>query len=153
MLYLDTSALLKLHIRESGSVEVQQWVTAQDDPLPVWEIQEMELTNALRLKVFWGELTEAEAEAQIVHVRDRKRRGLYFHPEIHRSDLMDTFRRLSTATMRLGCRTIDVLHVACALQLAPAAFVSFDTRRCTLAREAGLSVLGAPPPVAPDSAG
>ncbi len=153
MLYLDTSALLKLHIRESGSVEVQQWVTAQDDPLPVWTIQEMELTNALRLKVFWGELTEAEAEAQIAHLHDRKRRGLYFHPEIHRSDLMETFRRLSAETMRLGCRTLDALHVACALQLVPAAFVSFDTRQCVLARQAGLTVLGVPPPVARDCAG
>ena len=142
MLYLDTSALLKLHIREAGSSDVQHWVTAQDDPLPVWEIQEMQLTNALRLKVFRGELTEAEAETQIGHLRDRKRRGLYFQPEIHRSDLMETFRRLSAETMRLGCRTLDVLHVACALQLAPAAFVSFDTRQCALARQAGLSVLG-----------
>lgn len=48
MLYLDTSALLKLYLRESGSEAVQARVAAQDLPLPVWEIQEAELVNALR---------------------------------------------------------------------------------------------------------
>lgn len=55
MLYLDTSALLKLYIRESGSDWVQTQVASQDDPLPIWELQEAELLNALHLKVFWGE--------------------------------------------------------------------------------------------------
>jgi len=45
MLYLDTSALLKLYIREQGSEAVQARVASQDLPLPIWEIQEAELIN------------------------------------------------------------------------------------------------------------
>lgn len=142
MLYLDTSALLKLYIRESGSEEVQARVAAQDLPLPVWEIQEMELVNALRLKAFWKEITREQAEAQIGHFEDRQRRGLYVFPEIHRSNLLRTFRRLSAVTPQLGCRTMDVLHVACAVEIAATGFISFDERQRALAGHAGLKVIG-----------
>jgi predicted nucleic acid-binding protein len=140
MLYLDTSALLKLYIREPGSEAVQARVVEQDRPLPIWEIQEAELINALRLKAFWKEISPAQAESQIELFQDRRRRGQYFFPELRRSDLMDTFRRLSAETPRLGCRTMDIFHVACALQLGATAFLGFDKRQLSLALHAGLQV-------------
>lgn len=142
MLYLDTSALLKLYIREPGSEEVQARIAAQDQPLPVWEIQEMELTNALRLKAYWKDITADQAEAQLTLFHERRQRGLYVFPELRRGALMDTFRRLSAETPRLGCRTMDILHVACAVQLRADEFLTFDQRQRTLALHAGLS---APP--------
>lgn len=138
MLYLDTSALLKLYLREVGSEQVQALVAAQDLPLPMWEIQEMELTNALRLKVLWGEVTAAQAEAQLAHFATRRRRGLYVFPAMDRSALMESFRQLSAETPRLGCRTLDILHVACALQLRADTFLTFDARQRALAEYAGL---------------
>ena len=62
MLYLDTSAFLKLYLKEHGSEAVQQLVAGQRHPLPVWEIQQMELINAMRVKVFWKEISLEEAE-------------------------------------------------------------------------------------------
>lgn len=141
MLYLDTSALLKLYILERGSKAVQARLATQDHPLPVWEIQEFELVNALRLKAFWKEITPAQAEAQIARFDDRKRRGLYYFPEVTRGDLMRTFRTLSTETVRLGCRTMDILHVACAVQIGATEFLTFDERQRTLARHAKLAVV------------
>ncbi len=140
MLYLDTSALLKLYVREEGSDAVQAAVEAQSEPLPVWEIQEMELRNALQLKVFWGELTGSEAAQQLNLFEQRQDRGLYYTPEIGRAELMSDFRRLSLCTAKLGCRTLDVLHVACALQLKQLRFMSFDERQKQLAIKAGLDV-------------
>ncbi len=140
MLYLDTSALLKLYIREPGSEAVQAQVASQDRPLPIWEIQEAELINALRLKAFWKDITPPQAEAQIALFQERRQRGLYTFPELHRSALMDTFRRLSAETPRLGCRTMDILHVACAVQLGATDFLTFDQRQRTLAIHAGLRV-------------
>ena len=137
MLYLDTSALLKLYLREEGSEAVQSQVASQDLPLPVWEIQEMELINALRLKVFWNEISASDAEGQVNLFKERRTRGLYFFPKIHRSDLMQTFRRLSEETMRLGCRTMGILHVACAVELKASAFLTFDNRQAVLATTAG----------------
>ena len=140
MLYLDTSALLKLYIREDGSEQVQAAVEAQDDPLPVWELQEMELINALRLKVFWKEITAAQAERQIDLLDQRKARGFYYFPKIRRAELHADFRTLSAETPQSGCRTMDILHVACALQLGAKRFLGFDKRQRDLARTAGLNV-------------
>ena len=141
MLYLDTSALLKLYLREDSSDWVQTQVEGQSDPLPVWELQEAELTNALRLKVFWGDITGTQAEAQLAHFRSRKERGQYFFPDLDRAALMERFRLLARHSMKLGTRTLDVMHVACACEIQTEGFISFDDRQRTLAKRAGLRVL------------
>ena len=140
MIYLDTSALVKLYLLEADSAIVQELVVAQDDPLPIWELQEMELTNALRLKVFWGEIAQADAENQLLLFEQRKEKGHYFFPDIDRAALFTTFQRLSAHTPQLGCRTLDILHVACASLIGPDLFVSFDSRQNQLAEKAGLRV-------------
>ncbi|MGA9564286.1 MAG: PIN domain-containing protein [Candidatus Korobacteraceae bacterium] len=40
---------------------------------------------------------------------------------------------------RLGCRTLDTLHVACALELGATKFWTFDQRQERLAKAVGLS--------------
>jgi predicted nucleic acid-binding protein len=144
VIYLDTSALVKLYVLEAGSEFVQCCVSAQDDPLPVWELQEAELANALHLKVFRNEWTEDEARLQIEHFRVRMRRGVYFFPEIDRVELMRSFHRLSEETPRIGCRTMDIFHVACAQQIPSGRFLTFDGRQSALARLAGLDLIEPP---------
>jgi predicted nucleic acid-binding protein len=141
VIYLDTSAFIKLYFLEPGSDYVQRCVTSQDEPLPVWEVLEAELINACRLKAFWGDITPTQADQQIALFEQRLRRGQYCVVEVDRSALMGSFRALSRQTPRLGCMTMDILHVACALQLSPAQFLSYDERQRALASHAGLSVL------------
>ncbi len=140
MIYLDTSALLKLYFLEDESELVQQYVMQQSDPLPIWELQQFEILNAFRLKVFWGEMTGSDAEKLVEMFDRRMSNGQYYCPEIDRSELMLTFRSLTKRTPDTGCRTMDILHVACALQLAPELFISFDDRQRNLAKGAGLHV-------------
>jgi len=140
MLYLDTSALLKLYILEEGSEQVDALVRGQSHPLPVWEIQEMEFTNGLWLKVFRKEISAVQAETQLKLFHRRKKTGSCFFPEIRRASLMDTFARLSRKSAETGCRTMDILHVACALEVGAATFVSFDNRQQRLAASEGLAV-------------
>ncbi len=140
MIYLDTSAFIKLYIRESESETLQSFITAQDHPLPVWDMLEAEFCNALRLKIFWGDLTEAQAAGQIEHYERRKHAGQYYVPEVSRAALMTAFHALSRETARLGCRTMDILHVAFALQIEPQTFVTYDARQRALAEHAGLNV-------------
>ena len=144
MIYLDTSAVVKLYVLEAGSEFVQSCLSEQDDPLPIWELQEAELANALHLKVFRNEWTEAEAELQIEHFHSRKQRGLYVFPEIDRVELIREFHRLSRETPRTGCRTMDIFHVACALQIPSCRFLTFDGRQGKLARLAGLEMIEVP---------
>jgi len=140
MLYLDTSALLKLFVREPGSDQVQTILESQDHPLPLWEIQRMELTNALWLKVFRKELAEPQAREQLALMRSREARGLYYFPDLARPALVEAFDTLSIYSAELGCRTLDVLHVACATTLEASLFVTFDNRQRQLAERAGLAI-------------
>ncbi|WP_367875212.1 type II toxin-antitoxin system VapC family toxin [Luteolibacter sp. Populi] len=140
MIYLDTSALLKLHFLEAGSVEVQALISSQSSPLPIWNLQEMEFANALRLKVFWKQISESDADAQFDHFKRRKSSGFYYTPEISRSDLLDRYLRLTAHTAQLGCRTLDIQHVAAAVIIGATLFVSFDNRQRQLAELAGLKV-------------
>ncbi len=140
MIYLDTSAFVKLYIREPDSDALQNLITSQNHPLPVWDMLEAELCNAIRLKVFWGELTEVQADRQIENYERRKNAGQYFIPDLSRLAVMASFHLLSRETSRLGCRTMDILHVAFALQLAPQTFVTYDERQQALAEHAGLNV-------------
>jgi predicted nucleic acid-binding protein len=100
----------------------------------------MELISALRLKVFWKEITLDEAERQISLFKDRRRRGLYYQVDIDRLELSETFERLSLQTVRNGGRTLDILHVACALVLGANQFLTFDAKQRLVARESGLEV-------------
>jgi predicted nucleic acid-binding protein len=140
VIYLDTSALIKLYLLEEGSEQVHSLISGQEDPLPIWELQEAELINALRLKVFWKDIQPVDAEEQITLFQERKKAGFYFFPEMDRIALMERYRELSVHTMELGCRTMDILHVACAVQIQPEVFVSFDSRQRTLAERAGLPI-------------
>lgn len=138
MIYLDTSALIKLYILEKGSEKVQSRIAAQDYPLPVWEFQEAELTNALHLKVFWKEITLDQAQQQISLFQKRKKNGFYFYPEMDRYLLMEKFHELSQRSAHNGCRTMDIFHIACALQISCQQFMTFDQRQRSLALEVGL---------------
>jgi predicted nucleic acid-binding protein len=140
VIYLDTSALIKLHLVEDGSESVFDLIQRQDDPLPVWELQEAELVNALHLKVFRRELSRGDAAQQISAVRDRQKAGYYFMPDLDRSSLLQSFHQMAVHTQQLGCRTLDVLHVACANQLRVGLFVTFDARQQALAKKSGLAV-------------
>jgi len=140
VIYLDTSAFIKLYIKEVGSEEVNALVTSQDDPLPIWFMGEAELTNALRLKVFWNELKSDQADYLLSLFRARKLKGQYYSPQLDYGDLMAIFVDLTHKTATLGCRTLDIFHVAAALMMGVDLFASFDQRQVQLAKASGLRV-------------
>lgn len=140
MIYLDTSAFLKLYVREEGSEFVQRCLEAQENPVPMADILRCEFLNALRLKVFWNELTDRMVDQMLALFDDRLLRGQYAVVEIDIGRRISDFRQLTAHSSTLGCRTLDVLHVATALQLGPERFITFDDRQRTLAAAAGLTV-------------
>ncbi|MDF1569685.1 MAG: type II toxin-antitoxin system VapC family toxin [Spirochaetaceae bacterium] len=141
MIYLDTSAFLKLCFLETGSQTVQDAVFVQDHPLPVWDILKAEMLDALQLKVFRKEISGKEA-GHLTELFDvRLRKGQYYSPEIDRYALMTTSRKMSRRTPETGCRTMDILHVACARNLRADTFISFDDRQRPLAEAVGLNLV------------
>jgi predicted nucleic acid-binding protein len=138
-LYVDTSALAALFFPEAASEAVARAVRGQS--IRFTALHSVELTNALALKVFRKEGTAAALEASLRHVQDDLAAGRLVPVEADWNEVARESARLSRLhTPRLGTRSLDVLHVALALQLRSTRFLTLDPRQARLARTAGLTV-------------
>jgi len=137
MIYLDTSAFIKLYLHEDGSAEVHGLVVAQAEPLPVWHFMELEFLNALRFKVFLAEMSPDDVERVTSLYLDRKRSGQYFAPHLDPIALQELSLQMTVRTPIIGCRALDILHVAAARLCAATVFVTADKRQAALAEVEG----------------
>jgi len=137
MIYLDTSAFIKLYLHEEGTAEVHGLVVAQQEPLPVWYFLELEFLNALRFKVFLAEMSLDEVERIISLYLDRKRSGQYFAPHLDPIVLHELSLQMTHRTPSIGCRALDILHVAAARLCDAKVFVTADKRQASLAEAEG----------------
>jgi len=137
MIYLDTSAFIKLYLHENGSAEVHGLVVAQAEPLPVWHFLELEFLNALRFKVFLAEMSPDDVERVISLYLDRKRSGQYFAPHLDPIALHELSLQMTVRTPIVGCRALDILHVAAARLCDATVFVTADKRQAALAEVEG----------------
>lgn len=140
MIYLDTSAFIKLYLHEDGSAEVHAVVVAQEDPLPVPLVTELEFFNSLRFKVFLEEMTLEEVDRLISLYRERRSGGQYFTPALDPIALHELCLQMTSRTPVTGCRTLDILHVAAARLCDAAMFVTADRRQAALAEADGRAV-------------
>jgi len=143
--YADTSFLMSLYGRDSNSPRAVALVLRHKPVFFLTELGEVEFANAVerllfsrRAGAFW---TPTEARA----VRDRFEQHVnagVFELRPVPSEAWQTAIRLSHHyTAKLGTRTLDVLHVAMAMNLQPDVFFTFDRRQGKLARAVGLRVL------------
>lgn len=106
------------------------------------EWQGIEVRNAIRLKRFRGEISPVQLRSALRMLAEDERLGRWQRPQL---DLNETLRRAELLSRKyvpsLGCRTLDIVHVAAALVLGAVDFVSFDGRQRQLAKKAGLRVL------------
>jgi hypothetical protein len=104
-------------------------------------LHRVELSAAWHLKVFRGELGRAIVARALDDLEEDVEAGVWVPPEY---DLAEVHARAESLARdhapTLGTRTLDILHVAAAVQLASPRFVTGDRRQAALARAAGLEV-------------
>jgi predicted nucleic acid-binding protein len=99
---------------------------------------ELELTNALQLRVFRKELTKGEATAAYALIQNDLATGVYSVQPVS-ATVFDAAKRISLKyTAGIGSRSLDVLHVAAALAMRADVLLSFDDNQRKLAKAAGL---------------
>ena len=64
--YLDSSVIIKLDVPEAESALVADYVRRLKEPLPFSHLHEIEVKNALRLKVFRKEAPSRQVSRSIV---------------------------------------------------------------------------------------
>ena len=140
--YLDTSALVKLYDPDPDSAQVADWVRSNHAPFLVTSLHQFELTNALALKVRRGETSAvAFAEWRSLFASDL-RLGILTPVSPEWTSVWKQGEELSTQfTPELGTRSLDVLHVAIALELSCTTILTNDVRQAELSRGLDLDVI------------
>jgi hypothetical protein len=135
----DTSYLFSLYASDANSTRADAWRQANPAPLPFTAFQRLELRNALSLALFQQRLTQQEVQTAWQEVENDcasgwlvARGGLWHHVLVY----AQTYALHHTPT--IGCRTLDVFHVAAAKLIGTTEFCTFDTRQSALAGQIGL---------------
>jgi predicted nucleic acid-binding protein len=137
--YVDPSALIKLYFRHRDSAAISAWRARLRGPLPVTPHGRLEILNGLCQAVFRRDITPAALRDALASVDEDFADGRYVHADIlWRSALRRADDLSREYTPAIGCRALDVLHVACAQELGLPNFLTFDLRQQRLARSVGL---------------
>jgi predicted nucleic acid-binding protein len=141
-LYVDPSALLKLYLKEPESRAMASWRGKIGDPVLVTHHGKVELANAIGLAKYRGMITEETHDAALEALDDDFKTGRYAQTDILWRATLRRAESLSREhTASLGCRSLDIIHVASALELELTRFATFDERQLQLARAVGLKVI------------
>lgn len=140
--YVDPSALLKLYLREPESRVMASWRSRIGDPIIVTHHGRVELANGICLAAYRRFITSAGRKAALDALDDDLSRGRYRQADLlWRATLKRAGELSRSYTPSIGCRSLDVLHVASALELGLRYFATFDVRQQKLARAVGLKPL------------
>ena len=140
--YYDTGLLLKLYTNERDSEMVRNFVVRRREALVFTPMHYAECVSALRLKCFRGEASEEEVAGALRDIESDVATGVLRTAPVEWDAAWLRCRILSDAhAASTGCRTLDALHVACALLLGADQLMTGDGRQAALARKAGLRVV------------
>lgn len=132
--YFDTGVLVKAYVFETGTREALALIRQAKPPIPLTHLHAIEIRNALRLKRGRREITEAAMAASLRLFQDDIDAGRL---EKAPYELASSFQRAELLSSKYGtstlARTLDILHVAAALEIGCKEFVSFDKRQRRLA--------------------
>ncbi len=111
-------------------------------PLPVFitSLGELELVNALQLRLFRKEVRLPEARAAYAAFRADVDDGVLAVKPLPEVVLAQARQLGLRWTARFGTRSLDIIHVAAAIALRADAFHTFDERQQKLAKAARLRI-------------
>jgi predicted nucleic acid-binding protein len=138
MIYVDSSLLVSSYVDDAHSQEADRRMSTAPE---AWltPLNRAELAHALHQYVFRGQLSLAEIQHYWKTFEQDCAQGVWIAvklPERIWETSIDLARRYGPA---LGVRTLDSLHVACALDLRAERFWTFDERQARLAEAVGLN--------------
>ena len=136
--YCDTSFVVSLYAPDANSQAAASEARRSTTTLFISPLVELELTNALQLRVFRKELTKGEASAAYAVIQNDLAAGVYSVQPVS-AMVFDTAKRVSLKhTAGIGSRSLDVLHVAAALVMRAEVLLSLDHNQRKLAKAGGM---------------
>jgi predicted nucleic acid-binding protein len=139
--YADSSFLVSLHRDDAHHTEARRFLAVKQFTLAFTPLHRLEVRNALRNAVAFRQLTEAGCRDLLRQIDDDLRHQLLLPIPFSWTQILQRCEGLSEEhSRRHPQRALDLLHVAIAIELKAAIFLSFDQRQRRLAAAAGLDV-------------
>ena len=139
--YPDSSFLVSLSRDDANHDAAMRYMAHSLQTLAFTPLHRIELFNSLRVAAARGEINQSELQAAFRKIDGDLRDGLLVHTPVGWTDVFRCADELSDQHAAAdGQRTIDLLHVALALESGAKLFLSFDQRQRTLAKLAGMKV-------------
>lgn len=137
-IYIDTSALAKRYIAESGSDDFEAFVTGQNDECVICPISAIELESVLQRLQRQGLIDSGYA------LQARRNFASDLASAVWSMQRFDaaSFARGTELLRTLSCAlaTLDALHLACAMELGCDAIATGDRQLARAAQECKLTV-------------
>jgi len=141
MLYVDTSIIVKLYVKEEHSLDASNWLKKNNEAIPLTVFHELEFNNAINLKEFRGEITTDEIRLIMARFTEHENKGVFYRPQISWADTFKYAVDLSREhTRKTGSKALDILHVASALSIKADRFLTLDERQSRLASLTGIKI-------------
>lgn len=138
-IYADTSFLVSLYTPDANSEPAARLMRRARLPVLLTALGELELANALQLRVFRRELDAATAKSANDLFRVDVAAGIFSIQRISITVFNGAMRLSRQHAANLGTRTLDLLHVASALALKADELYTFDQSQRRLAKAIGLA--------------
>ncbi len=140
--YVDPSALLTLYIHQRASAAMNAWRGRNRGALVLTLHGRAEIANGICLAAFRGDISAQAMRDALESFDEDWSEGRYVQADLlWRSALRRAAELSRRYTASVGCRSLDVLHVASALELGFRSFLTFDGRQRPLARAVGLCLV------------
>lgn len=137
---MDTSFLVSLYSLDANSTMAAKTMQAGAATFLITTFGELELVNALWLRVFRKEASLLQAKSSLVVFERDLQNGLFQIKPLLENAWARARQLSRQTTSRLGTRTGDLLHVAAALESGSDWFYSFDRQQRKLAQTVKLKL-------------
>lgn len=136
--YADSSFLVSLYTPDSNSAQALEEFRDSGPQFLLTPFGEFEFANALELRVYRRELSPREADAYLQALETDVRAGVFLRSAMPAAAYERALFLARRHTRQSGVRSLDILHVAIALELGTQVFLTFDRGQKKLAQAAGL---------------
>lgn len=138
--YVDTSFLISLYSPDANSNSAANTMRTSKGEHYISVFGELEMVNAMQLRVFRKELSVAQAQSSMKNFEGDMRAGIFLVRPLSDQVFQRALQLSRQTTARLGTRTADLLHVAAALELGVDCLYTFDRQQRKLAEAVRLKL-------------
>lgn len=138
----DSSLIVALYLNEADSPRADAACASVPPPVLLTDWHRVEIANAFQRAVKNGRITAAQATLLWQDFTDDINTGRFEIASVdHAAVLTRTLALTNKHTATTGTRSLDLIHIATALEIGAADFLSFDHRQRQTASAEGLNVI------------